>query len=100
MWHSNIRDLLNKQKVLETLTNNLEKPSDGDIEQYRHGLETFKIESRRIVSFYDSRSMWNDLIGQFKVHALGKDMWDALRPVFTTISTASLCQLSDAFRFI
>lgn len=34
MWHR-IQYLLNEQEVLEPLTNNLEKPRDGNTEQHR-----------------------------------------------------------------
>ena len=42
MWHRKIQYLLNKQKVLETLTNVMMRPENGNTTQHRHDLEAYK----------------------------------------------------------
>ena len=42
IWHRKIQYVLDEQEVLETLTQSLDKPEDGDTEQHQHDLTAYE----------------------------------------------------------
>ena len=50
MWHRKIQYLLNKQEVLETLTNVMMQPENGNTAQHRRDLEAYRSEETRLNS--------------------------------------------------
>jgi hypothetical protein len=42
IWHRKIQYLLNEQELLETLSNNMIRPEDGNTAQHKHDLEAYQ----------------------------------------------------------
>ena len=68
IWHHKIQYLLYELKVLETLTNSMEEPEQGNSAQNRKDLEAYQSQRKkdRYARFTMLSSMHNDLIGEFK----------------------------------
>ena len=68
MWHRKIPYLLNEQEVLETLTNVMMQPENGNTTQHRRDLEAYEswVKKDHCARFTMLSSMHNDLIGEFE----------------------------------
>ena len=90
IWHCKIQYLLDELEVLETLTNSMEEPEQGNITQNRKDLEAYQSwhKKDRYARFTMLSSMHNDLIGEFESYGTAQDMWIALKAKFggTTVT--------------
>uniref|UniRef100_A0A2N9EHY7 Retrotransposon Copia-like N-terminal domain-containing protein n=1 Tax=Fagus sylvatica TaxID=28930 RepID=A0A2N9EHY7_FAGSY len=84
IWHRKIQYLLDKLEVLETLTNSMEEPEQGNSAQNRRDLEAYQSwrKKDRCARFTMLSSMHNDLIGKFESYGTAQDMWIALKAKF------------------
>ena len=78
MWHRKIQNLLNEQEVLETLTNVIMWPENGNTAQHRRDLEAYEswVKKDRCARFTMLSSMHNDLIGEFEDYPNAQEMWN------------------------
>ena len=81
MWHRKIQYLLNEQEVLETLTNVIMQPKNGNPTQHRCDLEAYEswVRKNRCACFTMLSSMHNDLIGEFKDYPNAQEIWNQLK---------------------
>ena len=103
IWHCKIQYLLDKLEVLETLTNSMKEPKQGNSAQNRRDLEAYQSwrKKDRYACFTMLSSMHNDLIGEFKSYGTIQDMWIALKAKFggTTVTRLHTLTLKfDTFR--
>uniref|UniRef100_A0A2N9HS45 Integrase catalytic domain-containing protein n=1 Tax=Fagus sylvatica TaxID=28930 RepID=A0A2N9HS45_FAGSY len=84
IWHRKIQYLLDELEVLETLTNSMEEPEQGNNAQNRRDLEAYQSwrKKDRCARFTMLSSMHNDLIGEFESYGTAQDMWIALKAKF------------------
>ena len=76
MWHRKIQYLLNEQEVLETLTNVMMQPENGNTAQHRRDLEAYEswVKKDRCARFTMLSSMHNDFIGEFEDYPNAQEM--------------------------
>jgi hypothetical protein len=90
IWHRKIQCLLDELEVLETLTNSMEEPEQGNSAQNCRDLEAYQswCKKDRCARFTMLSSMHNDLIGEFESYGTAQDMWIALKEKFagTTVT--------------
>ena len=90
IWHCKIQCLLDELEVLETLTNSMEEPEQGNSAQNCRDLEAYQSwrKKDRCARFTMLSSMHNDLIGEFESYDTAQDMWIALKEKFggTTVT--------------
>uniref|UniRef100_A0A2N9IEQ3 Reverse transcriptase Ty1/copia-type domain-containing protein n=1 Tax=Fagus sylvatica TaxID=28930 RepID=A0A2N9IEQ3_FAGSY len=103
IWHRKIQYLLDELEVLETLTNSMEEPEQGNSAQNRGDLEAYQSwhKKDRCPCFTMLSSMHNDLIGKFESYGTAQDMWIALKEKFggTTVTRLRTLTLKfDTFR--
>ena len=68
IWHPKIQYILNEQEVLETLTQEMIAPEDGNTTQHHHDREAYKswLKKDHCTDFTMLSSMHNDLISEFE----------------------------------
>jgi hypothetical protein len=103
IWHHKIQYLLDELEVLETLTNSMEEPEQGNSAQNRRNLEAYQSwrKKDRCARFTTLNNMHNDLIGEFESYGTAQDMWIALKAKFggTTVTRLRALTLKfDTFR--
>jgi hypothetical protein len=101
--HRKIQYLLDELEVLETLTNSMEEPEQGNSAQNRRNLEAYQSwrKKDRCARFTMLSNMHNDLIGEFESYGTAQDMWIALKAKFGGTMVTRLCALTlkfDTFR--
>jgi hypothetical protein len=103
IWHRKIQYLLDELEVLETLTNLMEEPEQGNSTQNHKDLEAYQSWRKKdhCARFTMLSSMHNDLIGEFESYGTAQDMWIALKAKFggTTVTRLRTLTLKfDTFR--
>ena len=103
IWHCKIQYLLDELEVLETLTNSMEEPEQGNSAQNCRDLETYQSQRKKdcCAHFTMLGSMHNDLIGEFESYGTAQDMWITLKEKFGRTTVTQLRALTlkfDTFR--
>jgi hypothetical protein len=103
IWHHKIQYLLDELEVLETLTNSMEEPEQGNSAQNRRDLEAYQSwrKKDRCACFTMLSSMHNNLIGEFESCGTAQDMWISLKAKSGGTTVTRLCALTlkfDTFR--
>jgi transposase InsO family protein len=99
IWHRKIRYVLNEQEVLETITQSMTAPQQGDTPQHQRDLEAYEswLKKDRSARFTLLSSMSNDLIGEFEECKTAHDMWEALKLRYGGTSATRLRGLTMKF---
>ena len=92
MWHRRIQYLLNEQEVLETLTNVMMQPENGNTTKHHRDLEAYEswVKKDRCARFTMPSSMHNDLIGEFENYPNAQEMWNQLKIAYGGTSVTRL----------
>ena len=99
MWHRKIQYLLNEQEVLETLTNVMMQPKNGNTTQHHRDLEAYEswVKKDRCACFTILSSMHNVLIGEFENYPNAQKMWNQLKIAVGGTSATRLRALTLKF---
>ena len=99
IWHHKIQYNLEEQEVLETLTQEMTAPKDGNIAKHRRDRQAYQswLKKDHCVHFTMLSSMHDDLISEFEEHATAHALWDALKLKFGGTSTTRLRNLNIKF---
>ena len=99
VWHRKIQYLLEKQDMLETITQPMAEPEQGTTAQHRRDLEAYQAYKRkdRVARILMLSSMKNDLMLRFERHRSAQAVWDAVKVQYGGTSTTRLRQLTLKF---
>jgi hypothetical protein len=99
IWHRKIQYLLDELEVLETLTNSMEEPEQGNSAQNHKDLKAYQswCKKDRCAHFTMLSSMHNNLIGEFESYGTTQDMWIALKKKFRGTTVTRLHALTLKF---
>ena len=99
LWHRKVQYLLNEQEALETLTNVMMQPGNGNTGQHHRGLEAYKswVGKDWCARFTMLSSIHNDLIREFKDHPNVEEMWNQLKITYGGTSATRLRALTLKF---
>ena len=81
IYHRKIQYILDEQEVLETLTQEMTAPEDGNTAQHRHDQEAYQswLKKDHCACSNMLNNMYNDLIGEFEEHFIACALWDTLK---------------------
>ena len=81
VWHRKIEYLLEEQEMLETITQPMVEPEQGDTAQHRLDMEAYQTYKRkdRVARILMLSSMRNDIMLRFERHRSTQSVWDAIK---------------------
>ena len=93
IWHCKIQYLLDKLKVLKTLTNLMDEHEQGNSAQNCRDIESYKSWQKKdcCVRFSMFTRMNNNLIGKFESYSIAQDIWITLKEKFGGTTVTQLC---------
>ncbi|KAI9186862.1 hypothetical protein LWI28_021683 [Acer negundo] len=99
MWHRKVQLILEEQEALETLTNTMDEPPNGNTAQHRTYMETYQTWKRKnsLARITMLSSMTNALMCENEEFDTVQDMWIALKDKFGGTSTTKLRRLTIKF---
>ena len=85
--------------MLETITQPMAKPEQGNTAQHRHDMEAYQAYKRkdRVAHILLLSSMRNDIMLRFERHHSAQTVWDAVKVQYRGTSTTRLRQLTLKF---
>ena len=99
IWHRKVQYILEEQEVLETLTNIMNEPEQGNTAQHRRDLEAYQAWKKKnsIARITLLSSMQDDLMCEFEEHVTAQGMWLALKEKFGGTSATKVRRLTIKF---
>jgi len=99
VWHRKIEYLLEEQEMLETITQPMAEPEQGNTAQYRLDMESYQTYKHkdRVDQILMLSNMRNDIMLRFERHHLAQSVWGAVKIQYGGTSTTRLCQLTIKF---
>ena len=85
--------------MLETITQPMAKPEQGNTAQHRHDMEAYQAYKRkdRVARILLLSSMRNDIMLHFERHRSTQAVWDAVKVQYSETSITRLRQLTLKF---
>ena len=99
VWHRKIQYVLEEQDMLETITQPMAEPEQGNTAQHRRDMEAYQAYKRkdRVARILLLSSMRNDIMLRFERHRSAQAVWDAVKVQYGGTSTTRLRQLTLKF---
>jgi hypothetical protein len=99
VWHRKIEYLLEEQEMLETITQPMAEPEQGNTAQHKLDMEAYQTYKRkdRVARILMLSSMRNDIMLRFERHHSAQSVWDAVKIQYRGTSTTRLRQLTLKF---
>jgi len=96
VWYRKIEYLLEEQKMLETITQPMAEPEQGNTAQHKLDMEAYQTYKRkdRVARILMLSSMRNDIMLRFGRHRSTQSIWDAVKIQYGGTSTTRLRQLT------
>ena len=97
--HRKIQYVLEEQDMLETITQPMAEPKQGNTAQHRCDMEAYQAYKRkdRVARILLLSSMRNDIMLRFERHYSAQAVWDAVKVQYGGTSTTRLRQLTLKF---
>jgi hypothetical protein len=97
--HRNIEYLLEEQEMLETITQPMAEPEQGNTAQHKLDMEAYQTYKRkdRVARILMLSSMRNDIMLCFERHRSTQSDWDAVKIQYEGTSITRLRQLTLKF---
>ena len=99
IWHRKVQYLLNEKEVLETITNAMVLPEQGNTTQHHRDQAAYDSWFHKDYSarYTMLACMHDDLIKEFEVFPIAKEMWDQLKISFGSTTATRLRALTLKF---
>ena len=99
VWHCKIEYLLEEQEMLETITQPMAEPEQGNTAQHKLDMEAYQTYKRkdRVARILMLSSIRNDIMLCFERHRSAQSVWDAVKIQYGGTSTTRLRQLTLKF---
>ena len=96
VWHRKIQYVLEEQDMLETITQPMAEPEQGNTAQHRRDMEVYQAYKRkdRVARILLLSSMRNDIMLRFERHRSAQPVWDAVKVQYGGTSTTRLHHLT------
>jgi hypothetical protein len=99
VWHHKIEYLLEEREMLETITQLMAEPEQGNTAQHKLDIEAYQTYKRkdRVARILMLSSMRNDIMLRFERHRSAQSVWDTVKIQYGGTSTTRLRQLTLKF---
>ena len=99
VWHRKIEYLLEEQEILETITQPMAEPEQGNTAQHRLDMEAYQTYKHkdRVARILMLSSMRNDILLHFERHHSAQSVWDVVKIQYEGTFTTKLHQLTLKF---
>jgi hypothetical protein len=99
VWHRKIEYLLEEQEILETITQPMAEPEQGNTAQHRLDMEAYQTYKHkdRVARILMLSSMRNDILLHFERHRSAQSVWDVVKIQYEGTFTTKLHQLTLKF---
>jgi len=99
VWHRKIEYLLEEQEMLETITQPMAEPEQGNTAQHKLDMEAYQTYKRKdhVARIFMLSNMRNDIMLRFERHRSAQSVWDAVKIQYGGTSTTRLRQLTLKF---
>ena len=92
VWHRKIQYVLEEQDMLETITQPMAEPEQGNTVQHRRDMEAYQAYKRKdhVARILLLSSMKNDIMLRFERHRSAQTVWDAVKVQYDGTSATRL----------
>ena len=99
VWHCKITYLLEEQEMLETITQLMIEPEQGNTTQHKFDMEAYRTYKHKdhVTRILMLSSMRNDIMLHFEIHRSAQTIWDVVKIRYGGTSTTRLRQLTLKF---